>query len=283
MLALLGVALLLPTIAVAAHGAPAHGAERWALVIGVGTYQGRTKPTFGAGDAVDVRDALRRSGWPDDHIMMLVDGDATAARIREGMAWLVDHSSANSFSVFHYSGHVKQMGGDRDRDGEAVDEYLWPNDNRFISDAEFGRSMRALRGQAWIDFSGCEAAGFDEGINSATRLFTGSSHEPEKSYERPDWNNSVFTGLLVDEGLLQHRADRNGDNRVSLQEAFDHAARMAPEMTSGQKKGPQHPYLAGGDGSEWLLDPPPPPPPPPPAPGGGGRRPVCLPTGCLPL
>ena len=263
-------ALLSSLVAVltALGGEPAQAApppsERSALVVGISKYAGRTKPTVGgAGDAADFREALRRAGWRDDQMMVLTDGAATAAGIRTGLRWLRERSGDSSFSVFHYSGHVKLQGRDRDRDGEALDEYLWPHDNRFISDRELADQLRGVRGRLWVDIAGCEAAGFDDGLSGPSRLFTASSGETEKSYERPDWANSVFTGLMVDQGMLQGRADADRNRHVSIQEAFRLAAREAPGMTARQKKGPQHPFIAGGDGSDWFLQPPPPPPPPP--------------------
>lgn len=252
--------------AVAAGRAPSASSDRWALVVGITDYSGRTASTVaGAADADDVREALLRNGFPADHILTLTEGAATARNIRMGFQWLVDHSSPDSFSVFHYSGHVKQIGGDRDRDGEKLDEYLWPSDNVFISDAELASVAQRLRGLAWIDIAGCEAAGFDDGISSPTRIFTSSSQESEKSYELPEWNNSVFTGLLIDQAMLQGMADNDGNGKVSIQEAYAFAADRAPQMTARQKKGAQHPRGAGGDGPEWFLDGPPPPPPPPPS------------------
>jgi hypothetical protein len=126
--------------------------------------------------------------------------------------------------------------------------------------------MRQLRGFGWIDISGCEAAGLNDGIASPTRVFTGSSQENEKSYEDKNWKNSIFSGLLVDYGMNQRHADHDSNGVVTIHEAFFFAHRYAPEMTKKQKPGAQHPYLAGGDGTDWLLDPPPPPPPPPPRP-----------------
>ena len=67
--------------------------------------------------------------------------------------------------------------------------------------------MRGLQGQAWVDVSGCEAAAFDRGISNGQRLFTGSSAANEKSYENQAWQESVWTGLLVDQGMLQGKAD----------------------------------------------------------------------------
>ena len=250
----------------AATPAPAANSERWALIVGVTDYAGRTASTAaGAADAVDFREALLRNGFEADHIVTLTEQQATAANIRNGLQWLVDRSAPNAFSVFHFSGHVKQLGGDRDRDGEKTDEFLWPYDNRFIADAELADYARRLRGLAWIDIAGCEGAGFDDGISGPERVFTASSRETEKSYEHPDWNNSIFVGLQIDQAMLQGMGDQDGNGKVSIQEAFAFAAERAPQMTARQKRGAQHPVGAGGDGSQWYLDGPPPPPPPPPS------------------
>ncbi len=261
-------ALLVLSPLAMAGAAPSGDAPRFAVVIGISEYQGRTVSTPGsAGDAAIVREALLRGGWADENIRMLVNEAATADAIRGALRWLVDNSSDTSFSVFAYSGHVKQMTGDRDGDGEGNDEYLWPHDNSFIADGELAQSLRALRGDAWINISGCEAAGFDDGVAGPRRLFTAASQEVEKGYERGDWAQSVFNGLMVDRGMLKGHADADGSGTVSIQEAFDHAARIAPEMTAGQRFGPQHPYIAGGDGTEWFLAPP---APAAPAQGPGG-------------
>lgn len=225
--------------------APAAG-ERWALIVGVDRFQGATRPNFGAvNDAADFRRALLQNGWADDHIKVLTDGGATAGAIRAGLRWLVERSSPTSLSVFHYSGHVKQVGST---------EYLWPHDNAFIPDTELAGQLRTLKGQAWVDISGCEAAGFDEGISAPNRLFTASSRATEKSYEIPDMRQSVFTLLLVEQGLIEGRADADGDRRVSVQEAFAYAAARAPQITARQSQGAQHPVMAGWDGTPLYLD-----------------------------
>jgi hypothetical protein len=264
--------------ATAAAGSPQAGSDRWAFVVGVSDYAGRTSSTVaGADDAADFRELLLRNGFREDRIRTITEGQATARNIREGLQWLVDNSSPESFSVFHFSGHVKQLGGDRDRDGEKVDEYLWPHDNVFISDAELAGRVQQLRGLAWIDIAGCEAGGFDDGISAPTRVFTGSSGETEKSYEHPDWRNSVFTGLEIDQAWLQGQADHDGNGKISIQEAFAFAHERAPKVTAGQRRGAQHPVSAGGDGSQWFLDGPPAPPAPTTGePDGRCRQLICF-------
>ncbi len=267
-LALLSGLLVLSPLG-AASAAPSPQAEKWAVVIGISEYQGRTQSTPGsAGDAAIVREALLRNGWPDDHIKVLVNEAATDGAIRSALAWLVERSTDQSFSVFSYSGHVKQKPNDAARDGdqEGNDEFIWPTNNLHIADGEIAGYLRQIKGDSWVTIAGCEAAGFDDGVSGPRTLFTAASQEDQKGYERGDWRQSVFHGLMVDQGFLKGGGDADRNGAVSIQEAFKLAADQAPGMTQEQRFGPQHPYIAGGDGSEWFLSPP---APPKPAPTGG--------------
>jgi hypothetical protein len=236
-----------------------HGDDRWALIIGIDHFQGRTRPNFGAvGDAQAFADLLRQKGWRDDRVRVLTDGAASSDAMRAGFQWIVDNCGPSSYCVVHYSGHTKQARGSGD--GEVLHEFLWPHDNRFISDSEFGSYMRQLRGYAWVDVSACEPAGFDHGISSPRRLFTAAAQESEKGFEDPGWRRSVWTGLLVDQALLGRQGDTGGDGHVTLREAIDFAVPRAAEMTARHKPGPQHPYVAGGEETQWFGPPGPPAP-----------------------
>jgi caspase domain-containing protein len=259
-----------------------------AVVVGINQFLGKTRPNIGAAqDAMNTRDLLVRNGWPESSIRLLTDAGATAANMRSALQWLSENKDPDSYSVFFYSGHVKQVAGDPDHDGEDLDEFLWPHDNQFISDGELAGYLKGIGGHAWIAISGCEASGFDDGVSSDKRIFTASSLESEKSYEYPQWSSSVWAGLFVEQGMLQGKADADHDGTVTLFEASDYAARIAPQMTAGQETGPQHPYLSGGGGGgpRQTLRPPTPPPAaesaPAPAPANPAVPPLCLGTICL--
>jgi hypothetical protein len=260
-----------------ATAAPAPNAEKWALVVGITEYDGGTRDTLGgANDAALVQKALLANGWTGDRIKMLVDADATAANILAGLDWLVQKSSPTSFSVFHFSGHTKQAdaghsGGDR----EQFHEFLWARDNQFVSDRDLGARMRALQGHAWINLSNCEAAGFEDGFAGPTKLFTAASREDEKGYERFETRKSIFTALMVEDALLGGSGDADRNGKVSLQEAFAHAAAGAPALSAAGEYGPQHPVLIGGDGGQWFLSTPSPAKP-------SLVRPGILPPGLVP-
>ena len=265
-----------------ASAGPPADAPRSALVVAVSSHvNNRPAAPLGAGgDGAGFREVLRRAGWPDGSVRLLTGSAATAANIRAGLDWLRDRSTDGSFTVFHYSGHVYQRPGDLDRDGEALDEFIVPHDNKVISDRELGERLGSIRGWLWSDISGCEAAGFNEGgLFNDRRLFTGSSHEHQKSYEQPDWGMSVYTGLATRKAVLEGQGDANGDGRVSIQEMYRLAERVTPTLTSKQRKGIQQPVIYGGGAGEWFLDSPPPPPPAPPGPppgAGANSKKLCL-------
>ena len=219
--------------------------DRWALLVGITNYRSPVKDTVaGAQDVAVVRDTLLRNGWRADRIRVLTDGAATGKALQDGLTWLIQRSSGSTFSLFHYSGHVKQRNGR---------EYLWPVDNAFYSDTALSQAMKSVRGVSWTSIAGCEADGFNEGLSSSRRLFTASSTVTEKSYEYPKWKMSVWTGVLWDQALRRKSADLNRDGVVTVQEAFRWGAPRATEITKNQRPyGPQHPRIAGGSGSLRL-------------------------------
>ncbi len=266
---------------VAAPAVPPAEPHKRALVIGISQYEPPTRPTFGgAGDAEAWQSALLKNGWAKENIRMLVDGDATADNIRSGLDWLVSNSRPDTFSVLHYSGHTKQEPrGMDDGDPEEYDELLWGVNNEFIADGELAQRLRSLQGRSVISMADCEAAGFDDGISGPNRLFLAASRETEKAYEYSQPPRSVFVEFLVAQGLLGGAGDKDGNKTVSLQEAFGHAAAMAPVVTAKQEPyGPQNPVMAGGDGTQWYLR------APAPAPKllGGLIPPGLIPPGLLP-
>lgn len=236
----------------------------WAVLVGIDDYDSPTHPTYGGdGDVAAFQALLSQAGWSSSHIMVLTEQQATAQNITSAIRWLVGKSNPSSFSLFHYSGHVYENGGN--------EKYLWGVDNNFISDSQFGSDIQPLQGRAWIDIAGCESATFNQGISNNERYFTASSEANQKSYEEPSWHESVWSGLLADRGMTQHEA---GSGPLSIQNAVIWAQNAAQQMTASQQPyGAQVPYAVGGTG-EWYLGPsfapPPPPPPVAAAPAGSG-------------
>lgn len=223
---------------------------RFALLVGVTAYPSPTRPTIGsANDARLIAGLLERSGWLPQNIRVLTDGQATGTAVRQGLTWLRERSAPGTFTLFHYSGHVKQVG---------PTVKLWPVDRDFLPETEVAGLLRGGGGKLWVDIAGCEAGGFQADLPSSRVLFTGSSTEQQKSYEYPDWGMSVWTGLLFDLAQGQGAADADRNGAVTIGEAIRYASYYAAGITAGQRPyGPQTPVAAGDPVRGWTLDAPP--------------------------
>ncbi len=224
--------------------------DRYAFLVGVTDYRSPTKDTIGS--ARDVRliaSLLEARGWLPGNIRTLTDAQVTGSAVREGLSWLRARSTPGTFTFFHYSGHVKQVG---------ATVKLWPVDRDFLPETEVASLLRGGQGKLWVDIAGCEAGGFQVDLPSSRVLFTASSTEAQKSYEYPDWGLSVWTGLLFDLGTGQGAADADRSGAVTIGEAIRYATYYAQAITIGQRPyGPQTPVSAGDPIRGWTLDAPP--------------------------
>ena len=226
--------------------------DRYALLAGVTNYRSPTKDTIGSvNDVRYISQYLQSQGWPRENIRVLTDGQVTGKALREGMRWLAGKSVAGkTFAFFHYSGHVKQFGGQR--------EALWPIDRDWVRDTEVTQLLGQVRGKAWFDVAGCEAGSFQAGLPTADRLFSASSNAVQKSYEYPPWGMSVWTGLLFDLSMRQGNADADKNGTVTVGEALRYSTYYAQSITLGQRPyGRQTPQVAGDGVRGWTLADPP--------------------------
>jgi hypothetical protein len=224
--------------------------RRYAFLVGVTRYRKPTHDTIaGANDVVFIRSLLISAGWLPQNIRMVTNEGATGASVRAGMAWLAGRSFPGTFTLFHFSGHVKQTGGH---------EKLWPYDRDFVNDTEVASVLGRGTGKMWVDIAGCEAAGFMEGLPSNRVLVTASSKASQKSYEYPQWGESVWSGLVYDLGLGQGQADANRNGTTTVGEALRYATYYAQAMTLNERPyGRQTPQVAGDPVRGWTLENPP--------------------------
>ena len=224
--------------------------QRYAFLAGITHYRAPTHDTIGAANDVRfIAALLERDGWLPQNILVVVDGAATGTAIRGGLAWLASKSTPGTFAFFHYSGHVKQYGDT---------ENLWPVDSAFIADDDMGALLARGTGKMWVDIAGCEAGGFLGSLPSSRVLFTGSSRSSEKSYEYPQWGESIWAGLLFDIGTGQGAADADKNGLVTMGEALRYASYYASSITRDQRPyGPQTPQVAGDSVRGWTLADPP--------------------------
>jgi hypothetical protein len=224
--------------------------KRYALLVGVTNYRAPTHDTIaGAQDVEFIQQSLVANGWLPQNIRVLTNTAATGAALRTGLAWIAGQSVPGTFTLFHFSGHVKQEGGH---------EKLWPYDRDFVPDSDVTSILNRGSGKMWVDIAGCEAAGFMEGLPSARVLFSSSSRSTQKSYEYPQWRESVWTGLLWDLSLGQGQADADRNGVTTVGEALRYSTYYAQAITLRQRPyGRQTPQVAGDGIRGWTLQNPP--------------------------
>jgi hypothetical protein len=202
----------------------------WALMVGIDDYPGTDADlNAGTADAREVDAALAAYGVPAQHRILLLDHQATADNIRSGLAWLTGRASADATVVFFYSGHVRQVTGDADRDGEATDEAIVAADGAAVYDGEVASILRNLDARSvWLGIAGCYGSGFDDAL-AAGRVLTAAAAEPDLAYENSALGHSYLVEYMVHRAMLQGRASG------SVQESFSWAqAQIAKDYPNRQ-------------------------------------------------
>jgi metacaspase-1 len=111
---------------------------RKALLVGINAYP--AAPLRGCVNDVQQMQGLLKQyfGFQDDGMHVLLDGQATAAGIKAGLAWLAEGGAdAAAVRIFHYSGHGTYVADTNGDEPDGRDECLAPVDYKsagFITD-----------------------------------------------------------------------------------------------------------------------------------------------------
>jgi Caspase domain len=126
--------------------------NKWALLIGIDQYPYVSKLTGCVNDVDAMRQVLTGPfGFPEEHVTILKDDQATQEGIREAMKALVERVGNGDVVVFHYSGHGSQMTDLEGDEPDGLDETIVPYDsgrnphpNRDIKDDEIYLWLKEL-------------------------------------------------------------------------------------------------------------------------------------------
>lgn len=191
-----------------ATGAPSTGT--WGVVVGINDYPGQGSDLRAAvNDATDVDLALAGMGVPAENRLVLLDGQATAGRIREAIDWLASRAAADATVVFFYGGHVRKLG--------PVTEAIVAADGALITDRELAERLSQVRAsRAWIAMASCFGGGFTEVLGPG-RILTGAAPADALAYETTQYARSFLVQYMVREAMIEKRA------ATSVQAAFTYA------------------------------------------------------------
>jgi hypothetical protein len=235
--------------------------QGYALVVGVANYLKVSKlPATVLNDARDLANVLQAKeycAYPAANVELLLDEDATADRMRQGLTRLAEMTGPDDTALVFFSGH-----GGRIEDGDDSGTYLIPFDcdplhlkKSAISSEELtGLFLRIRARRLVILLDACHAAGaadlkaiipFAEmkaGLENKTysalaegagRVIMASSRANEVSLIIGGMSNSVFTHFLLQ--ALKGEAAIPGESVVRVFNVFEYVADMVPTIAG------QHP------------------------------------------
>jgi hypothetical protein len=246
----------------------------YALLIGVGqsAYLPWSLPVT-VQDTRAIRSVLADPGlcaYPEGHIRLLHDEQATRAAIHEGLDWLARQVAAgpHATAVVCFSGHGWL-------EGATGRYYLIPHDiephcisGSAISAEAFIEALRRVEaGRLLVIIDACHAGGMAtaHGETAAVRLPAGlapvsppkeitdelkqgagraaftSSHGHQSSWVRPDGTLSVYTYHLIE--ALQGANNRPGDTTVKLSNLMNHLGQSVPESARKLRNAEQVPFF----------------------------------------
>jgi hypothetical protein len=244
--------------ALAAAPAQAQAPRHLAVIVGANAApEGRRSLRYSHDDARRVADVLTHvAGFDPADVTMLLDPapravlDALDRALREAAA-----AQREAVLLFYYSGH-------------ADDHALYPGGlelplARLRSRLDDPRAkvrvgiIDACRGGGWTGTKGlAPAEPFDVdmplGLSNQGSILIASSSGEENAHESEALHGSFFTHHW--NGGLRGAADRNGDGRVTVGEAFEYARTLTIRDTALVAKTPQHPsFLMNLGGRQDLT------------------------------
>jgi hypothetical protein len=239
---------------------PADFAHGRALVIGVANYPNVSKlPSEVLKDARDVASLLQAGdycGYPSANVELLLDGQATADGIRQGLRQLAASAGPDDTAVVFFSGH-----GGWVETGPDAGTYLIPFDCDLgrlrataIGSAELTRLLADIKAKRLVVLlDACHSAGagevkavapladmkagldektYDALAEGAGRVVMASSRSSEVSLILHGMSNSLFTHYLLD--ALRGAAARHGDNVVRVFDVFHYVSDKVPADAPSQ-------------------------------------------------
>ncbi|MGB9879381.1 MAG: caspase family protein, partial [Anaerolineae bacterium] len=198
----------------------------WAIIIGISDYAGTINDLeYCDDDAIDFKNALLGMGWSEKNVILLLDGQATKDGILSAIGEIEEKEGLGDEVVFFYSGHGS-TGVANDGDDERKDECIIPYEcqqDYFIWDGELRSAFSQFESQRMLFvFDSCYSGGMID-LAAPGRLVLMACGEKQLSLESSAWENGQFSYYFADQGLLNGKADLNGDDKITFEEAFDYA------------------------------------------------------------
>jgi hypothetical protein len=188
-------------------------------------------------DVMTLKNILVSHGWDEDHILVLLEDEATTdAIMNDTFEWLQkSNEDQDDIILFLFQMHGQPLREDRppvdEPDGRDEVFHPWDTEwggwfqNTYIVDDALANKIETLKSKnIIIIFQTCYSGGMIDGtsdLGKSGRVVLTSSSSKEMSVNLPSKMQGVFTYYLT-KGLRGF-ADMNKDHCVSVEEAFRYA------------------------------------------------------------
>lgn len=202
--------------------------ETWAVVAGISGYQTRADILSRASmDAIDMYRFLRdEQGIDQDHIVLLVDAEATSAMFRNAVNDISRRAGEEDRLVVFYSGHGSQeapgSGGAEEADG--MNEVLCFYDED-LNDDSIRELLMDFPGYCYLFADACHSGGFVNDFSAEDGILLVTAAREDKSV-----SERILTPILLE--ASRGAADSDGDGKITAGELVAHVdgmlARICP-------------------------------------------------------
>ncbi len=229
----------------------------YAVLIGVSDYvEDALDLSVADKDAIAVNHWLTTKGFPPltaDRIRVLTNRNATKANILAALRWYAMLAGEKDRIIVFFSGHGAP-------DGLAPADFRTADGGNLLLHSEIKSILKTSRSsQLLMMVDACHAGGSESAfyIGAVSDLMNGylnsgislllSSDIKQSSLEYPEVGLSYFTHYLL-QGIEQGYANKNGDNLITINEAYEYVRLNVNVLTQGQQT-PQK----GGDFDPSII------------------------------
>ena len=216
----------------------------WAVIIGVSDYQ-RSEDLRGCAEDAEGLSQLLRPIWGEEHIKLLLNSEATKAKIQAAIEWLAANEGTNDTVLFYFGGHGSK-GDIAPYDAFYIDTWTTSRTlNQWLSALDSKRVA--------IILDTCNPA--SDKLSDSGRVILASCGTDEfgwTAFTAGGDYHLVFSHYLLEAISEFTSADANRDYELSAEEIFRYAEPKTISVTS-RFEDTQHPVLSDQYPGELSL------------------------------
>jgi hypothetical protein len=226
-------------------------AGKWAVVIGIADYYGRTNDLWNPDeDAKEMYSELvNQRGYPAANVKLMTNRAATASAILSAISWLVTNEKAGNEVVFFFSGHgfraADSEDWDSDEESDGYDEGIVSYDLYGLPDGYLKEKFAGVESTRFaLLFGSCHSGGmFDDGddLQQTGRIIASACKADQYGWDYLTLGNTLWGYHFVDSGLLDNNA-----NSIETAHAYAYPLVVAMQKDS-------QPQLYDGVSGDFTL------------------------------